>query len=213
VRSIEVLNSTSQPKVQQTTKSLKEKTKIKETNEKSTFHHFLESMSPDSQKVSESQQQGESLKKLDETLKELQEKPKETLTTEEIGILAALLPILTQQIDKSNVERQEKEQLTALVEQMEQEINAITSFPTKGFEDQKSFMGVTEKILMEIPPNDSGELLKQIYSMLQQLEKKSHGEEILQENESINKIMQELNSLTKNQTTNEQISDLKIVQA
>lgn len=206
---INALTLSSPSPVQQTVKSVKHKNDLKQTNEMSAFSHFLESISPDHQIVGEGQQQGEMLKKLEETFIAFQELPKKTLSPEEIEVLSALLQMLSQQTTEMIDKLPENQPFTALFQQIDQELNDLTSFSTISFDGRKSFMGGEEKIFSTAPQNNSEEALRQLHLLVQQFDKEHQEANRLKQTEPIQKIFQEVTSLIQELASHDKVMEPK----
>lgn len=196
----------SQSSVQQTARSFKSKNDFNQTNESPAFSKFLQSISPDHQKVSESQ--GEKLKKLEEALTALQELPKENLSVEEFEMLSAILAVLSQQTTEMMDELPGNNLLITLSRQIEQELNDLSTISVISFEDGKSFMGGEEKKFFHFPQNNSDKAVKTLNSVFQQHENEQQtveGPKIsLQKTEPFEKLFQQLNHLIQELAPDEQ---------
>jgi len=178
-------------------KSFKPKNDVQQTNEPSTFSKLFQSTSSESQEVNGEQQQAEILKKIEDTLKALQELPKDSLSSEELGTLAAMLQMLAQQTAEILDKQQGNQPFMSALQQIEKQLDELSALSTIVFDEPVQFVGVKEKNLFA----HSEQELEQINSLLSQLEleQKTAGKQDvpLQEVEPFEKLIQQVNSLIK----------------
>lgn len=209
MNSIDELKLSSQSPVHESAKSIRHRKDSKQTNEKSDFSKLFHSLSTESQKVNENQQQKETIKKLEQTLKALQELPKAVLSPEEQEILSAMmLQLLSLQTTEMKDKLQGENQIMTLFQQIEKELNELSTFSLIDFGDSLNFVGAEEKKFFSPYPNESEQEFKQVSALIQQLEIEQQPTErqqvSIQQMEQIEKLLQQLDSLIQElETTNE----------
>ncbi|WP_053360833.1 flagellar hook-length control protein FliK [Bacillus sp. FJAT-27251] len=114
-----------------------------QSNEHSAFSMVFQTVSSGRQKAEGENQLREMLVKIEEALKVLQELPKETLSSEEMEILAGMLQMFAQQISsiKGGRENQQPGSVSQQTEKLPKWLSAIS------FEQDVPFMGADEKKL------------------------------------------------------------------
>ncbi|WP_052948658.1 flagellar hook-length control protein FliK [Mesobacillus campisalis] len=162
-------------------------------SEDSAFSRLFHVVSSGRQKAGGENQQGEMLVKIEEALKAIQALPKETLSSEEMEILASMLQMFAQQASANMGSLQENQQPGSVSQQTEKLPNGLSAI---NFEQDVPFMGADEKKL-SMPLHDS-EQGKSVIALVKELEQQQAGKPL--QGESSQKLLQQLNSLLEEMT-------------
>lgn len=159
----------------------------------SAFSKLFKSASHDSQDVNGEKQQAGILKKIEETLNALKELPRNSLSSEELGTLAAMLQMLAQQAADLVKEQQGKpsQPFMGALHQIEEQLDELSALSNISFEEPVLFEGVEDKKLF---PNFEQDFL---FSQLELGEQETAGKQFgsFQKIEPFDKLIQQLNSL------------------
>lgn len=214
---IEALKLSSQSPIEQTNKSFKSKTDATNSKETGAFSKLLASVSSPEEQISSEEQPTEMLEKLEEVLQGLQGLPKEDLSPEEQEIMYAIIQLLSLQtlqmenkLQGTNTGQEKllmaspttspaQEKLMNLLQQITQQLKALSVITTTQFDNIPEIVGVDVKDVVE-DSKKFEQAYKQLVAFIQQLEteQSATGKQVpSQQLEKMEQVLKQLTSLSQ----------------